>query len=163
FILHALKRFLRSVPKDPESGLRGIDLGGGCGGWIRYLEEHLPKLFGELALADSSLQALSLAGGVVGPDVKRYQIDLLGLRWTERWEVAFLLDVLEHIPNDLEALKQVRESLRPGGLLVVTTPALRCFWTYNDTLVHHVRRYSRLDYARLAHDSGFELCFSRYF
>jgi 2-polyprenyl-3-methyl-5-hydroxy-6-metoxy-1,4-benzoquinol methylase len=163
FILRCLKRFLRLDTHQRESGLRGVDLGGGCGGWIRYLKDHGPRQFAELALADSSLRALTLAADVVGSDVKRYQVDLLRLHWRRRWDVAFLLDVLEHIPDHVEVLRQIRAALRPRGLLLVTTPALDFFRTYNDDLIHHVRRYSRKDFARLATSSGLQLCFARYF
>jgi SAM-dependent methyltransferase len=162
FILHALKRFLSQSERKLQAGLQAVDLGGGCGGWIQYLKAHSRGLFAELALADSSIRALTLAANVVGPSVKRYQVDLLRLLWTERWDVAFLLDVLEHIPQDLEALQQIRRALRPSGLLIITTPALNFFWTCNDVLNQHVRRYSRRDFERLANKSGFELCFTRY-
>jgi 2-polyprenyl-3-methyl-5-hydroxy-6-metoxy-1,4-benzoquinol methylase len=162
FVRWALRNQLRKVAGRVE-GLRAIDLGGGCGGWIRYLQTHPPTEFSELALSDSSLRALALAGPVVGENVARYQIDLLNLRWQGRWEIAFLLDVLEHIPQDEEALRQIAAALSPGGLLFVTTPALRQFWSYNDELVHHVRRYSRRDFARLARAAGFELRAARYF
>jgi SAM-dependent methyltransferase len=163
FVLHSLKRALRLASLDRVSGLKGVDLGGGCGGWVRYLRDHCPRPFDELALGDSSIRALTLAAEVVGPDVKRYQVDLLRLQWRERWDVAFLLDVLEHIPNDGGVLRQIAKSLRPGGLLIVTTPALNVLRTYYDDLVHHVRRYSRKDFARLAASSGLTLCFTRYF
>lgn len=162
FILHCLKSQLRRLPHSSHP-LCAIDLGGGCGGWIKYLSGNAPTQFGELALADSSLRALELAANVVSPDVNRYQIDLLDLQWNERWDVAFLLDVLEHIPDDVAALKQIGAALRPGGLLFVATPALKFFWSYNDEVVHHVRRYSRDDYRRLAKAAGFECWFSRYF
>jgi SAM-dependent methyltransferase len=161
FLLYCLRRSLRKFGFD--SGLSGVDLGGGCGAWIRYLTEHFAAPFSELALADSSTLALTLAADTVGPDVKRYQVDLLRLQWTKRWDVAFLLDVLEHIPPDADAVRQIRDSLRPGGLLIVTTPALNALRTYNDDLVHHVRRYSRGDYRRLADECGMEFCFARYF
>jgi SAM-dependent methyltransferase len=163
FLLRSLERSLRLFTRERGPGLTGVDLGGGCGGWVRYLKDRRPRLFSELALADSSLRALTLAADFVGTDVKRYQVDLLRLRWQERWDIAFLLDVLEHIPDDQAVLRQIGESLRPGGLLVVTTPALNFLWTYVDTLNDHVRRYSRQDFARLAGQCGLELCFSRYF
>lgn len=143
--------------------IKAIDLGGGCGGWSKYLIERSPKIFIELALGDSSLRALEMAKSVVGANVKRYQIDLLHLHWSERWDVAFLLDVLEHIPNDVEVLSEIRKSLHPGGLLFVTTPALKFFWSYNDDAAHHVRRYARRDFRILADKSGFQLLDSRYF
>ena len=161
FLLHCLRRSLRQRGRD--SGLSGVDLGGGCGAWVRYVKQNCAAPFNELALADSSTLALTLAAGTVGSDVKRYQVDLLRLQWSERWDVAFLLDVLEHIPQDADALRQIRDALRPGGLLFITTPALDRLRTYNDDLVHHVRRYSRGDYRRLADQCGFEFCYARYF
>ena len=143
--------------------LKCVDLGGGCGGWLKYLNDHSHGSFGELALADSSCRALEMAERVVGENVARYQIDLLDLQWTNRWDVAFLLDVLEHIPEDVTALKQIYDALRPGGLLFITTPALNCFWSYNDDLAHHVCRYSRKNYQQLAEQTGFTVRYSRYF
>jgi SAM-dependent methyltransferase len=162
FILHCLNRQLRRT-LNTSRPLTAVDLGGGCGGWVKYLREHAPNRFAELALADSSPRALELAANVVGDEAKRYQIDLLDLQWRERWDLAFLLDVLEHIPEDVKALEQIWAALRPGGLLFVATPALRFFWSYNDEVVHHVRRYSRDDFRRLAEATRFECAFSRYF
>jgi SAM-dependent methyltransferase len=162
FLLGALKDELqRRLPGTNK--LKVIDLGGGCGGWITYLRERLPNTFGELALSDSSLRALEMAGATVGEEVRRYQADLLSLGWENRWNVAFLLDVLEHIPKDGEALLQIKQALEPGGLLFVTTPALQCFWSYNDQLAHHVRRYSKQDFRQLAETTGLRLLRANYF
>lgn len=160
-----LRAFQNAVAKKqlPETGMQAVDLGGGCGGWVKYLKEQGSAKFGELALADSSTRALEMAEDFVGEDVSRYQIDLLQLGWKNRWDAAFLLDVLEHIPDHEAALRQIYSSLRPGGLLFVTTPALKFFWSSNDELVHHCRRYSRGDYRELAANTGFELVTSRYF
>ena len=142
---------------------RACDLGGGCGGWIQYLRRYDAELFAELAIADSSINALEHARAVVGDAVRRYQIDLLQLQWRERWDALFLLDVLEHIPEDVEALRQIHQALRPGGLLFVTTPALKFFWSYNDEVASHQRRYSKADFQQLAKQSGLELLNARYF
>lgn len=162
FLLHALRRHLPRTSGEP--GRRSmIDLGGGVGGWVAFLERRLPGAFAEAALSDSSVKALQRAGGILPERVRRYQIDLLNLGWNDRWDVAFLLDVLEHIPDDVLAMREVARAIRPGGLLFVTTPALQSFWSYNDELVGHQRRYNRDDFQRLAKESGLQLCDSRYF
>ena len=46
--------------------LQAIDMGGGCGGWLAYLHARAPGMLQQLALGDSSLRALTLAGPVVG-------------------------------------------------------------------------------------------------
>lgn len=163
-LMWALKRILKTYR---SSGIKPsvLDLGGGVGGWIKYVCEQLPESFSELALADSSIRALTLARDSAGlpARVTRYQADILNLQWSQRWDIVFLLDVLEHIPQDAQALEQIRQSLKPGGWLVVATPALRCFWSYIDETTGHVRRYSRQDLKNLAAVAGLELVYSRYF
>src|SRR5262249_26010525 len=150
FLLHSLRRIVRGFATERRQALGAVDIGGGCGGWIAHIQAHAPDLFAELALADSSVHALEHAPSIVGAAVKRDQVDLLALPWAARWDVIFLLDVLEHIPDDVEVIRQIHGSLRPGGYLLVTTPAFPAFWTYNDDMVHHVRRYVRRDFVRLA-------------
>ncbi len=159
FLLASVNRYL------PKSGqtLSAIDLGGGTGGWVSYLAKHLPEEFASLALADSSIVALTLAASVVPPTAQRYQVDLMQLHMHEQWDAAFLLDVIEHLPDDLQALRQAREALKSGGYLFVTTPAFPQFWSYNDDMAQHLRRYRRSDFVRLAQQSGLTLCDARYF
>jgi SAM-dependent methyltransferase len=162
FLFAALNRRLSSMGRDPAM-LTAIDLGGGCGGWLRYLKERAGQKFAELALADSSSKALELAQPVIPAGAACYHIDLLELGWRDRWDIAFLLDVIEHIKQEKQALTQIRDALRPGGLLFLTAPALRAFWTWNDEAAHHYRRYSRADIIRLAGAVGLEVLDNRYF
>jgi SAM-dependent methyltransferase len=158
FLLDAVQRHL-----DRATSRRVIDLGGGCGGWIAYLAERARFPVSELALADSSQDALRFAAGILPASTSLYRIDLLNLGWKNRWDVAFLLDVLEHIPDHEMALRQILDALVPGGLLLITVPALQFFWTWNDEMAHHQRRYGRADFQELASRSGFRLLDARYF
>jgi len=162
FLLSALKEHLPLLRR-PVEGLRAIDLGGGCGGWLHYLATHHGPRFEEIALADSSLRALELTRTVTGRATHLFQVDLLDLGWKNRWDVVFLLDVLEHLPDPVAALRQVRESLTPNGLVFVTVPALMVFWSYNDEIVNHQRRYSKQDLRDAARQSGLTLVKARYF
>jgi SAM-dependent methyltransferase len=159
FLLHAVKRFTagRTHPQ------RVIDLGGGCGGWVSYLCDSAPFAISEIGLTDSSPTALAIARQQLPGSVKVFHADLLNLQWQNRWDIAFVLDVLEHIPSDVAALKQIQAALAPGGLLFVTVPALQAFWTWNDELIGHQRRYTTRDFRALAEHSGLELMDARYF
>lgn len=159
FLLHALDNYrpASSVP------LAAVDLGGGVGGWVHYLAARRPGQYAPLALADFSRTALRMAGGVLPDCVDRYQIDLMNLGWRDYWDIAFLLDVIEHLPDDLETLCQAKAALKPGGMLFVTAPAFQHFWSYNDELANHLRRYTRADFARLGEDAGMQLFDARYF
>jgi SAM-dependent methyltransferase len=161
FLLHAVHR--DAVHRDRATSRRIIDLGGGCGGWIAYLAKRARFPASELALADSSELALRFASRILPVGCTLYQIDLLNLQWKNRWDVAFLLDVLEHIPDQEIALQQIFDALVPGGLLFITVPALKVFWTWNDEVVHHQRRYCRADFQCLADRCGYRLQDARYF
>jgi SAM-dependent methyltransferase len=159
FLMAAVDRYIAKT----ETKNDVIDLGGGVGGWIRYLAQHRQDGWGKIALADSSLDALKLARNALPPIVQRYQIDLMQLQMHEQWDAAFLLDVIEHLPDDLQALREARDALKPGGYLFVTVPAFPQFWSYNDEMAHHLRRYRRADLERLAAQAGLTLCDNRYF
>lgn len=159
FLLQALDR----VSGRGACSWSAVDLGGGVGGWVRYLSDRRASLFSPLALADSSETALHMAGEVLPISVERYKIDLMNLGWEAQWDCAFLLDVIEHLPDDVQAMRQAAQALKPGGYLFVTTPALHQFWSYNDELVRHLRRYNHRDYVKLAQSTGLDLCDARYF
>lgn len=159
FLLSAVDRYMRSR----QAPLSAVDLGGGAGGWVRYLADRRADSFQALALADSSDTALALAKNVLSASAHRYQIDLMNLGWENQWDCAFLLDVIEHLPDDIKAVRQAAQALKPGGYLFITTPALKQFWSYNDELASHLRRYNRNDYRDLAARTGLELCDARYF
>jgi len=64
------------------------------------------------------------------------------------------LNVLEHIEDDLAALKNLRSCLRPGGRLTLLVPNLP--WAYGsiDELAGHRRRYLRPQLAALLQEAG---------
>jgi SAM-dependent methyltransferase len=73
------------------------------------------------------------------------------------------INVLEHIEQDRSELENARQSLRPGGHLLVFVPALRWLYSDFDRHVGHFRRYTRKGLAQLAADVGFNVVKSQYF
>lgn len=60
----------------------------------------------------------------------------------QRFDLICLLDVLEHIEEDGAALQRIGLLLKPGGRLLLTTPAYRWLWSAHDAAHHHHRRYT---------------------
>jgi SAM-dependent methyltransferase len=58
-------------------------------------------------------------------------------------DVLIAMDVLEHVADDAGALREIGRVLKPGGLLLVTVPALPSLWGAQDTINLHLRRYTR--------------------
>jgi len=57
-------------------------------------------------------------------------------------DVAWSFNVLEHIEDDQQTLKQLVRALKPGGRLVVFVPAFDCIYSKMDERVGHLRRYT---------------------
>lgn len=58
------------------------------------------------------------------------------------FDLVCLLDVLEHIDEDVATLRAVRTLLAPGGRALLTVPAYRWLWSTHDEFLHHKRRYT---------------------
>lgn len=54
-----------------------------------------------------------------------------------------LLDVIEHIVEDVEVLKAVHAILEPNGHVIITVPAHPWLWSSHDIANHHLRRYTK--------------------
>jgi SAM-dependent methyltransferase len=72
-------------------------------------------------------------------------------------EMIVMLDVLEHIDDDLGALRAITQKLKPGGRLLLTVPALPSLWSAHDLEHHHKRRYTDRTLRAVVMDSGLEL------
>jgi SAM-dependent methyltransferase len=59
------------------------------------------------------------------------------------FDLILLLDVIEHIPDDIAALAAARKRLNAGGHILITVPAYQFLWSAHDDLNHHQRRYHR--------------------
>lgn len=80
-----------------------------------------------------------------------------GLPKLEPAHVITLLDVVEHIDDDLSALRAVAPLLTPDGIVIVTVPALRWLWSDHDVALHHKRRYTKDTLSALFTKAGYRI------
>ncbi|MFH1541153.1 MAG: class I SAM-dependent methyltransferase [Elusimicrobiota bacterium] len=64
-------------------------------------------------------------------------------------------NVLEHIQNDVAALRNMNKVLKDGGVLILLVPACRFLFSNLDKNVGHYRRYSKLEIKNKLEDAGF--------
>jgi hypothetical protein len=57
-------------------------------------------------------------------------------------DAVALFDVIEHIADDGEVLRDVRDSLSDEGYLYVTVPSSPLLWSNVDVMAGHYRRYT---------------------
>jgi len=77
--------------------------------------------------------------------------------------VVTALDVLEHVREDLPALREINRILTPGGKLIVIVPAYGFLWSEHDEALHHYRRYVARELRAKLTASNFEIERSTYF
>jgi SAM-dependent methyltransferase len=143
-------------------GLSGrvIEVGAGNGNLTRFLArrcESLVALEPNQGLCDQ-LHALAL------PDVRVVNASLDDFPpGEERFDSALMVNVLEHIEEDLKALEKVRELLRPGGRLNLLVPAHPSLYSPLDRRFGHHRRYTKRRLAEVMAAAGYEVGLARYF
>lgn len=63
----------------------------------------------------------------------------------EALDCAVMLNVLEHIDDDVGALRNLGRVLKPGSPVVVQVPAHRWLYGASDEALGHIRRYDRAE------------------
>jgi len=134
-----------------------LEIGCGTGGNLELL-----STYGKLHAIEIDDKALAMASKRgFGHVVKGSLPD--DIPFNGDFELICMLDVLEHIDDDLGALESVRKRLNPGGKALITVPAYRFLWSEHDVVLHHKRRYEKKELIELVQKSGFRIIYSTYF
>ena len=72
-------------------------------------------------------------------------------------DVLIMLNVLEHIEDDITALKKAYNLLKPGGFLLIEVPAGPYLYDSYDKELHHFRRYSTSELHYKMNKAGFNI------
>lgn len=140
----------RLLERYAPAAARILDVGCGTGATTLCL-----RRFGTVLGLDLGARALELARGR-GIAVARASAARLPAR-RGAFDLVVALDVLEHLEDDLAAAGEMREVLRPGGLLLATVPAHPFLWSGHDEALGHRRRYRRRTLLALLDRAGFDV------
>lgn len=131
-----------------------FEVGCGTGFVLSGLSTSVPSidLFGSELFAEG----LAFAARRV-PSARLVQMDARRIALIGAVDVVGAFDVLEHIPEDEQALHQMFEAVRPGGGVIVTVPQHQFLWSRQDEYAQHVRRYSARELRAKIEAAGFSL------
>ncbi len=115
-------------------GLRWLDFGCGNGGLVRYLNSN------------TRARACGFDEGSIVDTARQLGIPILSAEQLAEqagsFDVVSAIEVIEHTPEPLTALRQIREMLRPGGVLFLTTGNAQPYaekltrWSYVTPEIH---------------------------
>jgi len=139
------------------SGRNGriMDIGCSSGFFLRLLRQRFPNC--AIVGADCVLGPLERLSRSM-QDVPLLQFDLLKCPWPDHsFDALILLNVLEHIEDDLGAAQQVHRILKPGGVAIIEVPAGPGLYDVYDQELLHFRRYRMADLLDKLRTAGFEI------
>ena len=96
------------------------------------------------------------------PNVRALHGDVLADGADRAYDTVVMVNVLEHIEDDVAALEGIARTMQPGGHLLLFVPALRALYSDFDRRIGHHRRYKRSTLATVVSRAGFEVLDVRY-
>lgn len=143
-----LSDYIKRYADLPEKA-RILEIGCGTG-------HNLPMLarFGEIDAVEIDAAAREIASGRLGKALST--APLPALEGIERcsYDMIAVLDVVEHVLDDVRSLEAMAECLAPGGKILITVPAHPWMWSAHDVVNHHHRRYTKATLERAISDAG---------
>jgi SAM-dependent methyltransferase len=138
----------------PPAGVDVLEVGCGQGGFGARLAQNYRYVGVEPDSVSSAVAAERVAEaggrGVV------HHGDLSALDADARFDLVCAFEVIEHIEDDAAALRDWVARLRPGGWLLLSTPAFQHRFGPADEMVGHFRRYDPPEMGRILRDAGLE-------
>ncbi len=136
-VRHALDRHALGNGSPLDRPLRILDVACATGMSFRFLADY-----GEIRGIDISEETIDYCGRRGIDRIVRG--DALALPFAAgSFDAVLALDAFEHFDDDVAAMGETFRVLRPGGVLVATTPAFMSLWSPHDDAYHHKRRYRR--------------------
>ncbi len=134
-----------------------LEAGCATGGNLKMLARH-----GEIVAMELDEIACQLANKRQITQVKLGSLPN-NIPFKDEYDLIVILDVIEHIDDDLAALKSLYSRLKPGGWLLVTVPAYQFLWSHHDEINHHKRRYVLRGLKQVVKLAGYTVRDSSYF
>ncbi|WP_433899174.1 class I SAM-dependent methyltransferase [Pseudomonas sp. PSE1(2024)] len=128
---------------------RILDVGAGSGFFSHHLLTHTAAR--EAWCVDISYPADSSATTAGKPVHYRRSIDSVDA------DLVLLMDVLEHVDDDLGLLKSYVDKVPSGSRFLMTVPAFQFMWSGHDDFLEHKRRYTLGRFEALAGNAGLKV------
>jgi len=121
-----IKRELRSIKRSMPPDMAILDAGAGFGQYSYFLAKKFPHSM--VTAVDVKKEQVDDCNAFfnktgMASRVRAVEADLLDLDFQNEFDLVLSIDVLEHIEDDIRVLTNICQSLKPGGILLISTPS----------------------------------------
>ncbi|HVZ59065.1 MAG TPA: class I SAM-dependent methyltransferase [Patescibacteria group bacterium] len=157
YLIRLLKPYLSKVK-------HVLDIGSGVGTIDFYLASKGIKVTG-LEISEQAVELAKKNAKLFGLEKK---ITFINAAFPSKvpqnkYDLVILSEVLEHLRKDIEALRDIRQVLKPAGILIITTPSQNAplyrlgLLNKFDHEVGHLRRYSLIELLNILEKNGYTI------
>jgi SAM-dependent methyltransferase len=133
-----------------RTDLRLIDCGCGTGNNLWLLRPY-GRTFGFDLTAEGAVRAHRIEPGIARADIERIPFK------SNTFDIATSFDVLQSVPSDVAALREIGRVLKPGGHAVLNVSALELLRADHAEVWNERRRYTPASAGRLVGDAGLQV------
>ncbi len=129
------------------------EIGPGQGGLVNYYNKYIKNVY--LIEPESKLYKI-LKKKFKSKRIKIKNNILKNVK-KKKFQTIIYFDVLEHIKNDLNEVKEAKRKMNKNGYLIFSVPAFQYFYNNFDEAVGHHKRYSKNDFKIIGKKTGLKI------
>lgn len=145
-----------------------LDFGSGVGTLALYLGKQDKQVTGielsqkAVTVAQKSARLFNLT-----KNVEFHRVDIFKTNLKQKFDLVICSEVLEHLPDDGQALDRILSLLQPGGRVLISVPSANAPLIKTRAIKHfdawsgHLRRYTVESLTKLLNQHRFQVIFSK--
>ena len=138
-----IRRELKNLNREGFNPEEIADAGSGFGQYVYYLSNRYPnaRITGLDIKQEQVDDCNNFFSSINREDLVSFRYaDLTKLEEREEWDLVLSVDVMEHIEDDCTVFRHIYNGLKPGGILLISTPS-----DQGGSDVHHEHEASFID------------------
>ncbi len=119
-----------------RTDLKILNVGAGTGRTSELLVE-----FGEVTSIEYDQICADMVREKLGIQIEQGSITEIAYG-DNQYDLVCSFDVVEHVEDDMLAVRELNRVCKPGGNVIITVPAFMSLWSHHDVVNHHFKRYT---------------------
>jgi SAM-dependent methyltransferase len=146
-----------------------LEIGSGIGNISQYfLNDNFEIALSDLStdyfkILESKFARFSNLKGLFTLDFAEKELEQNYPHLIGQFDTVFALNVLEHVSDHVQSIKNCQKLLKPGGNLVILVPAFQSLFNQFDVALEHQRRYTPKTIKKVMSISGFSIIHTQFF